>query len=99
MEVMALLIFKHLRGYFRGKPYDSGEKGERDRPGRSSRRLADWERAVRRSLNADNFHSSHVFGEAPNTATVTVALPFFTEFVPAKAKNDGHPSVCLKESS
>src|SRR5437016_81193 len=56
--------------------------GERDRPGRTSRRLADWKRTARQSLNGDSFGMGQVFGETPNTATETVALPILTEALP-----------------
>ncbi len=32
----------------------------------------------RQSLNRDSFGGGHVFGETPNTATETVALPILT---------------------
>ena len=51
------------------------ENGERDRPGRTSRRLADWERTANWSLIGDRFGGGQVFGETPTTATETVALP------------------------
>src|SRR5437867_7527728 len=51
------------------------ENGERDRPGRTSRRLADWKKTIWKSLSGDNFVGGQVFGETPNTATETVALP------------------------
>jgi hypothetical protein len=52
--------------------------GERDRPGRTSRRPADWQR----TQNGDVFGHGDVFGETPNTATETVALPMSIESLP-----------------
>ena len=50
--------------------------GERDRPGRTSRRPADWK-------------DGDVSGETPNTATETVALPISTEVTAALRTVDG----------
>src|SRR5437867_12070784 len=50
------------------------ENGERDRPGRTGRRLADWKKTIWKSLSGDSFVGGQVFGETPNTATETGAL-------------------------
>jgi len=54
---------------------DSVEIGERDRPGRSSRRPADWLSAPRNSPNGASSCGSNVFGGTPKTAGETPALP------------------------
>ena len=54
---------------------NSPANGERDRPGRTSRRPADWFRAPR--ISSSNLMSSRpgVFGGTPKTAGETPALP------------------------
>ena len=58
---------------------DSIEKGERDRPGRPSRRPADWSDAPWATPDGALVRRANVFGGTPKTAGETPALPRATE--------------------
>jgi hypothetical protein len=55
---------------------DSLRNGERDRPGCSSRRLADWLSQMNTRLNSSPGSRQSVSGQRPKTAGETPALPY-----------------------
>jgi signal transduction histidine kinase len=63
-------------------------RGERDRPGRSGWRPADWLAAANDESTSEPPGPQNVFGEAPKTAGETPALPMSTEPSPVNAVLD-----------